>query len=937
MFIHTATNQPFFGKPLGLVILAVCLMTVAGYGKEPSGDADYVLRARQYQDKGKLPAAIIELKNALQQNPNNAEARWLLGKLYIQQGDGASAQKELERAYEAGMLYENVVVPLGKAYLLQQDYQAVLNLHTKDDMRPEARAEVLTLRGQAYQALGKLEAAGTAFHDALAQQPAQLEALLGLGWIALQQGKREEAKPWLDKALAAGPDNAEVWQLQGSYEQRQANWPAAETAFNRALALNAGNLPARIGLVEVLLRQGKVSEAGKTLDTIQGEGRQQPQILYYLALIDFIKKDYAKAEEQLQELFKTNSDHPLALQLMALTQYTLGNMQQAEDLSQRVLQRFPDSSEARKLKALIELRKGSLDPDKLQAEIDALVAQFPQDAQVLNAVADALQAQGKSAEAADYLKKVVELEPDSAAARVRLSQALIVQGKPEQAIPELEKAKKLGTRSQSTDWLLINSYLKAKEFDRALTALQPLQEKEPQNAVLWNLAGLAYVGKGQPDKAQAAFRKTLELAPGDPAATINLAQLALVQGKTDEARRYYRQGLEHHPDDLQLLLRLAGLESRQGNKEAYIKQLDEAIKQQPSALQPRLLRAHAYLEENNPAQARTLLLEVQEQYGANPDFLLLMGDTELVAGDANAAIRDFKKLLTQQPDSAVGHYWLASAYSQKGDFKQIQEPLFKALQLQPDSPLAWPLLEQLVARAPNNQGINQLLQALQASFPKNRLAMAVAGQLALQGQDYPQAAQVYQQALTLFPDEAGFTRKLAETYLRLDNQAAFLSTVQNGLKNHPQDMQMQRMLADYYLNQKRDEEARTAFTRLLEQTPDNPEVLNNLAWLLRQQNPQQARQYAEKALALAPANVAIMDTLGMILLDQGEKQRALELLRKASQQQPGDRDTRYHLAKALAVNDQKEEARRVLRKTLNDKTAFDSRQNAETLLKELGD
>ena len=41
-----------------------------------------------------------------------------------------------------------------------------------------------------------------------------------------------------------------------------------------------------------------------------------------------------------------------------------------------------------------------------------------------------------------------------------------------------------------------------------------------------------------------------------------------------------------------------------------------------------------------------------------------------------------------------------------------------------------------------------------------------------------------------------------------------------------------------------------------------------------------------------------MDTLGAILLEQGEKQRALELLRKASQQQPENRDIRYNLAKA---------------------------------------
>jgi len=184
--------------------------------------------------------------------------------------------------------------------------------------------------------------------------------------------------------------------------------------------------------------------------------------------------------------------------------------------------------------------------------------------------------------------------------------------------PELEQAKKLGAPSPTIDFLLISSYLAAKDFDRALTALQPLQEKEAQNAAMWNLTGIAYAGKGQLDKAQEAWRKALEVNPGDPGTTTNLARLALAQKDPATARRYYQQALAKHPDELQLLLGLAELERQQGDKAAYIKQLDEAIQRQPKALQPRLLRAGAYLQENNPSKARGLLVEVQEAYGSDP-------------------------------------------------------------------------------------------------------------------------------------------------------------------------------------------------------------------------------------------------------------------------------------------------------------------------------
>ncbi|MFO1428961.1 MAG: XrtA/PEP-CTERM system TPR-repeat protein PrsT [Candidatus Competibacteraceae bacterium] len=924
-----------FKKIIILLVIGGFLVITNAVGK--MSDTEYVERARQYQNKGDLQAAVIDLKNALQQNPANVEARLLLGTLYVRLGNGASAQKELEFAKAGGIADELVSIPLAKAYLIQGNAQQILaNIWPKDDMRPEIKAELLTLRGNAYQLQGKLDEADKAFQEALLQQPNQIGALLALGRNALQRDRLKEVKQWLDKAQAAAPNSPEVWQLQGDYEQKQTNWSSAEAAYNKVLALDSGNLHARISLVAVLVAENKMDDAGKALDAVQGKARRHPQVLYYTALIAFLKGNYKLAQDRLQELFRVNPDYGPALYLMGVTQYSLGNMQQADELAQRLSQQFPDNPLVQRLKGLVELKKGPLEPSKLREEARSLVAQFPKDLLVLKAVAETLQAQGKPEEAAKYLKKVTEFQPDSAETHLQLGETLLQQNKPEQAMVEFEKAKKLGAPSPNIDYLLISSYLAAKSFDRALAALQSLQEKEAQNATMWNLTGIAYAGKEQLDKAQEAWRKALELAPGDPGTTTNLARLALARKDPETARRYYQQALAKRPDDLPLLLGSAELERQQGNKESYARQLDDAIKKQPKALQPRLLRAGTYLQENDPSKARGLLVEVQETYGSNPDFLLMMGQIDLVSKDTNAAIRSFNKLLTLQPDSATGLYWLAGAYSQKGDPKQMQEPLFKALALQPDNPLAGPILAPLPAQARDNKEAAQLLQALQEKFPNNRQVIAATGQLALQRRDYQRAVQVYQQGLNLFPDDAGLTYGLAQAYRQTDNQVAALSTLQTWLKKHPEDTQAQLQLANLYFSLKRYDDAKAAFTQLLERAPDNPAVLNNLAWLLRQQNPQQARQYAEKALTLAPNNAAVMDTLGVILLEQGEKQRALELLRKASQQPPESRDTLYHLAKALAVNEQKDEARRILRTTLKDKTAFDSRQDAEALLKELG-
>ncbi len=62
----------------GLFMLAAALATGACDRAQRYTDQEYVQKAKDFQDHGKLDSALIELKNALQKNPKNPEARWRL-------------------------------------------------------------------------------------------------------------------------------------------------------------------------------------------------------------------------------------------------------------------------------------------------------------------------------------------------------------------------------------------------------------------------------------------------------------------------------------------------------------------------------------------------------------------------------------------------------------------------------------------------------------------------------------------------------------------------------------------------------------------------------------------------------------------------------------------------------------------------------------------
>jgi len=133
----------------------------------------------------------------------------------------------------------------------------------------------------------------------------------------------------------------------------------------------------------------------------------------------------------------------------------------------------------------------------------------------------------------------------------------------------------------------------------------------------------------------------------------------------------------------------------------------------------------------------------------------------------------------------------------------------------------------------------------------------------------------------------------------------------------------------------RNKDAVAQFQTILQQHPNNPQLLNNLATLYQTDNDNRALATAEQALKLAPDNPAVQDTLGWILVEHGQAPRGLDLLRKALVKAPKVASIRYHHAVALARTGNKVQARKELEQLLRDTPNFTEQDAARNLLKSL--
>ena len=192
----------------------------------------------------------------------------------------------------------------------------------------------------------------------------------------------------------------------------------------------------------------------------------------------------------------------------------------------------------------------------------------------------------------------------------------------------------------------------------------------------------------------------------------------------------------------------------------------------------------------------------------------------------------------------------------------------------------------------------------------------------------------YQEAVKRIPN-ADLVGQLALAQWQAGQREASFQTLQDWLAEHPEDTMVRYNLANLYLAAGRHEEAREAFSIVIETHPTHPVALTNLALLTRETDPGKALAYAKLAYAVTPDAPVVQDTLAQILLDQGDVKQAVRLLERAVEQAPNDLQIRYHWAQALARNGERAVAQRELERILGTGKPFAGDDEARALLEEL--
>jgi putative PEP-CTERM system TPR-repeat lipoprotein len=910
----------------GAIVLSAGL---SGCGKTET-TASLLADAKQYQAKGDNKAALIQLKNAVAKSPEDGEARLALGTFYFNSGDIVSAEKELRKARELKIDDKRVLAPLGHATLALGQPKKVL-----EDITPAAAktsAELSTLRGDAHMALNEAPAAKEAYDQALALQPGRGEALIGLARYAVTQKDLESAGRLVEEAVAKDPANPDVFMARGAMLNGQGKREEALAAFAQVLKLNPNHRGAHIERASIEIGMKKFAEAKADIDAANKQTPGSLVNLYTQALLDFSQGKPAAARDSLLKVLRAAPDHLPSTLLAGAVELNLNSNQQAEQYLRKYIESVPGNLYARKLLAQAQLKLNQ--PEQALVTLMPVLDENSKDPQLLSLAGEANLRMTNYAKAATFLQQAVALEPTAAPVRAALGTARIGQGDVAKGIADLEQAIAMDPKAPGPATSLIQAYVGLKQVDKALLTAQNMTKQQPDNAEAFNMLGAVYLGQGDTANARTAFEKAVALKPDLFPAVNNLAQLDLREKKGDAARKRFETMLATDKKNYAAYASLAEIAMRENKPDEATTLLEKAVAEDGDAVPPALTLSAHYLRTKQPAKAVALLRKYQVANPTNADLLDLLGQAQVGAKDLPGALETFSKLVNVAPKSALAQLHLSVVHTAMKNDTEAANDLRRAVELQPDFAPARIAQAELAMRTGKPDEAISVARAVQKFNDKNPLGFVLEGDIQMSVKKPALAQVAYEKAFALAKTPA-LMIKVADAMKQNGKGAAAMAMVAQWNKDHPTDATGTMYYAEQLMAAKQYKQAAGLFEELLKREPNNPAVLNNLAWTYQQDKDPRALATAQQALKAAKDSPAVMDTAGWLMVEQGDVKGGLPLLQKAASLAPNALEIRYHYAAALNKSGDKAGARKELTEVLSQNKPFGQIDDARALLKAL--
>ncbi len=658
-----------------------------------------------------------------------------------------------------------------------------------------------------YHQEGRLEEALRSYAAAIEAKPSAPAPLLALGRLHEARGDKGRARAAFERALPLVQDDTEREQLLRTLlglALDDDDLPAAKRYGAQLVARAKGSFYARAELGRELLTRGKYAEA----------------VAEYRELVRSASGDHRVLGPALRDLGHALLKLGETTEARSVLERALATAAGQPGLRREVYQLLAElyRSEQRLPELLTELkRKGMADPE------------------ALGAIASLSEELGRLPDALGAWRQLLQREPRSVEARLRVIRLLQLQGELTSVIQEYEALLAIAPREPEYVFSLAEALLQHGDRARALATVARLEARARGDDD--TLVGISdfYERLGEPARARAVLERLASGGARDPQYLVELGKRYWAEGDQAKALQTWQRLRQLIPDRARAAQQHGEVLLEHGLEVEGLAALEEALRLKPG--NPRLRRALALGRERSAAGRPTA--ERAARYArALGLWEALLAETPRDAVAAREARTKIVTLwgLTQQLEARVAalERLLAATPPDLEAGRLLAEVLLKLQRL----PAAEATLRRVIGAAPGDVGSLAALERVLLQQRRLSDAIDVLARLLeadpQRARDYYQrmaqyAAELYRdadaiayatRAVELAPEDAEGFRRLAELHRRRQDLPRAISAYRQALMRNDRLFSVHLQLADLLIAQGEPAEAQRLLRRVLRSAPD---------------------------------------------------------------------------------------------------------------------
>ena len=631
--------------------------------------------------EGKISQAKAMLKSIVAEQPTDARAHGLLGRIYVFEGDSDNAIHELKSSLDLADDFETGYF-LGIAYLKGKKLDEAENWFHQLESTMGESAALHVLFGRAYLLTKFPQPAIAEFAKALALDPTYPRAHGFLGYAYLEHYQEEgypKARAEFQKEVALHPNQYRVYELLGIADVNLRDYRAAEAALLRAAHLQPKEASLYLYLGETYTATNRTQAAVEALEKYvnlvgspQDDQLREASRAYYLLGQNLRrlgrKEEAAKALARSQQIreakFKYDVKH-IFDEKKAAEQDTdsrvsdgvadllgAGSPEEKQDARSMLQQGLPTDATSKQPATSQKTEAAK----RYRSFIAEVLGSCYNDLGALRAK------DSKFPEAAEFFRQAAVWKPDLPGLDRNWGLASFRAELYSEAIPPLER--QLGAHADDSfaRQLLGLSYSMLENDEKVVEVFQPFLEHPPDDPGLLFAWGTALVHTHQSGTAGRIFRRLLEQNANNPSVHLLLGQAYAQQADYPNALTELRAALQLDPQlkDDHYYTGLVYL--HQSEFDSAAQEFRAELQLQPGHALATYHLGYALLAQGYSGEAVPLFRQVIKVLPAYESAYFELGRALLEAGDISGAIDNLETAKKLAPDHDAVYFQLSRAY-----------------------------------------------------------------------------------------------------------------------------------------------------------------------------------------------------------------------------------------------------------------------------------